>query len=83
MCIRDRATAISERRFVTIAEPTVPELRRLALAMNSTVGRLRTIFEEEAARLEILRREANCDPLTGLANRGHFMACLLYTSRCV
>ena len=74
MCIRDRATAISERRFVTIAEPTVPELRRLALAMNSTVGRLRTIFEEEASRLEILRREANCDPLTGLANRGHFMA---------
>ena len=70
----DQATAISERRFVTIAEPTVPELRRLALAMNSTVGRLRTIFEEEAARLEILRREANCDPLTGLANRGHFMA---------
>jgi diguanylate cyclase (GGDEF)-like protein len=70
----DQATAISERRFVTIDEPAVPELRRLALAMNTTVGRLRTIFEEEAARLEIMRREANCDPLTGLANRGHFMA---------
>ena len=70
----DQATAISERRFVTIDEPAVPELKRLALAMNTTVGRLRTVFEEEAARLEILCREANCDPLTGLTNRRHFMA---------
>lgn len=70
----DQATAITERRFVTIDEPTVPELKQLALAMNTTVRRLRAIFEEEAARLEALRRAANFDPLTGLANRSHFMA---------
>jgi diguanylate cyclase (GGDEF)-like protein len=70
----DQATAITERRFVTIDEPAVPELKHLALAMNATIRRLRTMFQDEAARLETLRREANFDPLTGLANRNHFMA---------
>lgn len=69
-----QARAISERRFVTIEEPEVPELKQLASAMNATVGRLKSMFEEEAARLETVRREANFDPLTGLANRGYFMA---------
>jgi len=69
-----QAVAITERRFVTIDEPAVPELRQLAIAMNATVGRLKAMFEEEAARLETVRREANFDPLTGLANRDHFMA---------
>lgn len=68
-----QAQAITERRFVTIAEPDVPELRHLAAAMNASVGRLKAMFEEEAARLENLRREANTDELTGLANRSHFM----------
>lgn len=70
----EQAKAITQRRFVTIDEPAVPELRQLALAMNATVGRLKSMFEEEAARLETVRREANFDPLTGLTNRSHFMA---------
>ncbi|PKO72594.1 MAG: GGDEF domain-containing protein [Betaproteobacteria bacterium HGW-Betaproteobacteria-14] len=69
-----QAKAITERRFVTIEEPAVPELRQLATAMNATVGRLKTMFDEEAARLDAVRREANCDVLTGLANRSHFLA---------
>lgn len=69
----EQATAITERRFVTIDEPRVPELKRLAMAMNATVRRLATIFADEAARLDRLHQEANLDPLTGLANRGHFM----------
>ncbi|MCP5267573.1 MAG: EAL domain-containing protein [Zoogloeaceae bacterium] len=69
-----QAQAISERRFVTIEEPEVPELKRLASAMNTTVTRLKRMFEEEAARLETVRKEANCDALTGLANRSYFMA---------
>lgn len=69
-----QAKAITERRFVTIDEPEVPELKHLAIAMNATVGRLKSMFDEEAARLETVRREANFDPLTGLANRDHFMA---------
>lgn len=69
-----QATAITQRRFVTIEEPKVPELKQLALAMNATVGRLKTMFEDEASRLEGVRKEANFDPLTGLANRSYFMA---------
>ncbi|GHU28049.1 diguanylate phosphodiesterase [Betaproteobacteria bacterium] len=71
-----QAKAISERRFTTIEEPDVPELHQLAVAMNGTVIRLQAMFEEEAARLETVRREANFDELTGLANRPHFLAYL-------
>lgn len=69
-----QARDISERRFTTIGEPDVPELRQLAAAMNGTVVRLKTMFDEEATRLETVRREANFDVLTGLANRAHFLA---------
>ncbi|MCH2222871.1 MAG: diguanylate cyclase, partial [Dechloromonas sp.] len=41
--------------------------------MNTMVDRLKAMFAEEAARLEQVRREANLDPLTGLANRAYFM----------
>jgi len=70
----EQANAITERRFMTIPEPAVPELRQLSSAMNSTVLRLKAMFEEEATRLEEVRKEANFDALTGLANREHFMA---------
>lgn len=70
----EQAAAITERRFVTMREPAVPELRQMALAMNAMVGRLKSMFDDEAKRLEAVRREANFDALTGLANRSHFMA---------
>lgn len=69
----DQANAISEKRFVTIPEPRVPELKKLAAAMNLTVKKLKEIFEEEAKRLEAMRREANYDALTGLPNRSSFI----------
>ena len=69
-----QANAITQRRFITITEPEVPELRQLAVAMNATVARLKSMFEEEAGRLDKMRREANCDTLTGLANRNNFLA---------
>ncbi len=76
-----QAQAISERRFTTIDEPDVPELRQLAAAMNGTVVRLKRLFEDEATRLEAVRCEANCDTLTGLANRAHFLALLQNTAQ--
>ena len=75
----DQAKAISQRRFVSIQEPKVPELRQLAVAMNTTVARLKSMFEEEASRLELVRRDANFDGLTGLTNRPHFLARLRQT----
>ncbi len=70
----EQARAICERRFITIPEPDVPELRQLSAAMNAAVGRLKSMFTEEATWLDLVRREANCDPLTELANRSYFMA---------
>jgi diguanylate cyclase (GGDEF)-like protein len=71
--VTSQARDISERRFVTIAEPKVPELRQLSAAMNSMVMRLKAMLDEEARRVDALRQEANQDALTGLANRTHFM----------
>jgi predicted signal transduction protein with EAL and GGDEF domain len=68
-----QARAISERRFVSIAEPAAPELKSVAKAMNAMVDRLKAMFAEEAARLDKMRREATLDSLTGLANRAFFL----------
>jgi EAL domain-containing protein (putative c-di-GMP-specific phosphodiesterase class I)/GGDEF domain-containing protein len=68
-----QAAAISEKRFIRIAEPRPPELKSVVSAMNAMVDRLKALFEKEAERLEALRREATLDPLTGLANRAYFL----------
>jgi EAL domain-containing protein (putative c-di-GMP-specific phosphodiesterase class I)/GGDEF domain-containing protein len=62
-----------EGRYVTVPAPKVPELRRLTLAMNGMVQRMRALFEAQSAQVESLRRQAHCDPLTGLPHRAHFM----------
>lgn len=72
-----QAQAVSQRNFVTIEEPAVPELRQLAAAMNSMVLRVKTMFEEEAGKLKEVRLKANADPLTGLANQTFFVVQLL------
>lgn len=73
LAVVNQAKSITQRRFVTIPEPRGPEMGRLAQAMNAMVMRVKSMFEEEAARLEALRREINFDKVTGLANRGFFM----------
>lgn len=72
--IIEQARAISERRFITIAEPKIPELKEISHAMNFAVERLKAFFQEEANRLEIVRRKANYDELTELANRTFFQS---------
>ena len=67
-----QAEAIGERRFVTIPEPGIVELDSLAGAMNAMVVRLKSTFDDQASRIEELRRRANHDELTGLANRAYF-----------
>ena len=70
----EQARAITERRFVTVDEPDMPELRNVTRAMNSMVGRVKAMFDEQAGQVELLRRQAHCDPLTGLSNRAHFLS---------
>jgi diguanylate cyclase (GGDEF)-like protein len=69
----EQARAITERRFVTVDEPDVPELRNVTRAMNAMVARVKAMFDEQSGQVEQLRRQAHCDPLTGLSNRAHFL----------
>jgi len=70
----EQAASLQRGEYLKVTEPNVPELRRLTRAMNSMVERLRVVFEGQAAQVESLRRQANCDALSGLSNRAHFMA---------
>ena len=69
-----QAQALAERRFQTVKEPSTPELRAVTRAMNHMVGLLKTMFAEEAQRLETLRDRVNHDAVTGLANREYFLS---------
>ncbi|MBN8488306.1 MAG: EAL domain-containing protein [Burkholderiales bacterium] len=69
-----QAAALTERRFVTVSEPQVPELRDVTRAMNGMVTRLKAMFDEQAGQVDQLRRRANCDELTGVSNRTHFLS---------
>jgi EAL domain-containing protein (putative c-di-GMP-specific phosphodiesterase class I)/GGDEF domain-containing protein len=69
----DQAEAITERRFLTITEPGIPELKSIARATNDLVRRLHNRAIEETLHLDTLSRRTNHDPLTGLPNRGYFL----------
>jgi predicted signal transduction protein with EAL and GGDEF domain len=69
----EQANALVDGRYITVAEPRVPELQRLVAAMNGMVQRMRKLFEVQAAQAEALRRQAHADALTGVAHRAHFM----------
>jgi diguanylate cyclase (GGDEF)-like protein len=65
-----QAEAISKREFQSLpGVPSTPELKRVVLAMNQMVEKLKGLFAEEAARSEMLRAESYVDSLTQLANR--------------
>lgn len=65
----DQAEAIGARRFTTVAEPAVAELRVVVRAMNALSARVKAMVDEESRRVEALRRRAQQDPVTGLLNR--------------
>lgn len=69
-----QALAITERRFVLVSEPDVPELRNVTRAMNAMVRQLQKLFDDQAHQVERLRRLAHCDETTGLSSRAHFMS---------
>jgi len=65
--------AIARRELVTISPvPRTPELRRVVLATNLMVEKLKALFAEQAERSEKLHAESYQDNLTGLANRRYF-----------
>lgn len=69
----EQSHAIARREFMTLPQlPRTPELRRVVLAMNQMVEKLKALFVEQAERSEKLRIESYQDALTGLANRRYF-----------
>ncbi|MDB5983913.1 MAG: DeoR family transcriptional regulator [Pseudomonas sp.] len=69
----EQSHAISRREFLSLPElPRTPELRRVVLAMNQMVEKLKALFQENTERSEKLRVESYQDSLTGLANRRYF-----------
>ncbi|HEX5538198.1 MAG TPA: LapD/MoxY N-terminal periplasmic domain-containing protein, partial [Methylophilaceae bacterium] len=69
-----QAEAIGERRFIRIAEPKTMEFKQLVVAMNSLSDRIKNMLQEESARLERLRQQANYDAVSGLMNRSYFFS---------
>lgn len=72
----EQAEAIGERRFITSHEPGTLEFRRLVRAMNRLAGRVRSMLEAEAQRLDDIRRKTQLDDVTGIANRAYFFSFL-------
>ncbi|ACE84007.1 bifunctional diguanylate cyclase/phosphodiesterase [Cellvibrio japonicus] len=69
----NQAEAIGERRFIVSNEPRTREFQRLVRAMNTLSASVKIMLEKEAQQLNILRRESQLDPLTGIYNREHFL----------
>jgi len=69
----NQAEAIGERRFIESKEPKTKEFQRLVRAMNTLSQSVKQMLDKEARQLELLRCESQTDPLTGLANRIHFL----------
>lgn len=69
----EQAQALEQGRYVIVREPSMPDLRRVAAAMNGMVVRMKALFEAQAAHAEALRRQAHCDTLTGLSHRAYFL----------
>ena len=72
----DQATAIGERRFISIPEPKTLEFRQVVSSMNNLSGRIRQMLAQEAKRLEKSQRGADVDKVSGLMNREPFMRSL-------
>lgn len=71
--IEQQALDISERNLYELDKlPRARELKRVGLAMNQMVRKLKSIFAEQSAISEKLREESYLDDVTQLLNRRGF-----------
>lgn len=71
--VEQQALDISERKLYELQElPRARELKRVVLAMNQMVRKLKSIFAEQSAITEKLREESYLDDITQLLNRRGF-----------
>ena len=71
--VEQQALDISERNLYELEKlPRARELKRVVLAMNQMVRKLKSIFAEQSAITEKLREESYLDDVTHLLNRRGF-----------
>ncbi|KTD66174.1 EAL domain-containing protein [Legionella spiritensis] len=72
--LRNQAEAICDREFpIESVIPSTPELKKVTLAMNQMVLRIKRLFQEQLQQIDVLRQQSYQDPLTGLGNRRYFL----------
>lgn len=72
--VTEQAQEICARQFPIQQEiPKTPELRKVTLAMNHMVIRIKRLFNEQLEQMEKLRDQSFQDSLTGLGNRRYFL----------
>lgn len=73
--VEAQALAICDRRFPVQEEvPRTRELNRVVTAMNRMTRKVEQMLADQTELTENMRRQANEDPVTGLANRRSFDA---------
>jgi diguanylate cyclase (GGDEF)-like protein len=73
--VEQQAEAICRREFPLQPQlPRTPELRRMVMAMNRMVEKIRTMFQEQVELTATFHRQARLDAVTGLSNRLDFDA---------
>lgn len=73
--VEEQALAICDRQFPVLEQvPRTRELHRVVTAMNRMTQKVKQMLADQTELSENMRRQANEDPLTGLANRRSFDA---------
>lgn len=73
--LEQQAEAICRREFPVQDElPRTPELRRMVVAMNRMVQKIKDMFQEQVELTENLHHQSYLDAVTGLSNRRDFDA---------
>lgn len=71
--VEEQADAICRREFPVQDDlPAIPELRRMVVAMNRMVAKVKSMFQHQLELNDHLYQQLNTDPVTGLDNRQSF-----------
>lgn len=65
----DQAEALAERKFIEIKPPSTLEFKLIVNAMNRLTRKIKSLLDDESARLEKLKTAYEVDKLTGFSVR--------------
>jgi diguanylate cyclase (GGDEF)-like protein len=70
--LEDQAEAVYRREFIQFPLPNIPELKRVAVAMNRMSAKVKSMFSHQIELNDRLHQRLCTDEVTGLANRYDF-----------